>query len=96
MNKIFEQAVTMMNGISAAAGEGYAYAFTWGNDFRCSEINNTFENYKNKTNEFFWRAVFDLSVDEKIILGFRAMDDECRKNNKLNIPIWIWNLLCGC
>ena len=93
MNEIFERAIMIMNELANCAGEGFAYQKSWDPEFRCSEVNRIFVNQKAKLDESFWNKVFNLSVEEKLILGFRAMDNESKKKNKLNIPIWIWNLL---
>jgi len=87
---IFEEAARIMTHILNISGSGVAYSNTWSNEFRCKEIDEAFETEKDGHDEYFWRKVFALSNEEKLILGFRYFDEN---KDKMLIPIWIWNLL---
>ena len=88
-NQIFVDALMIMTRIINCAGEGWAYRKHWNDEFRCQELNDIFEN-KYKKDEEFWKQVFDLPVEQKMLLGFRYFD---KNDTKMLIPIWIWNLL---
>lgn len=85
---IFEKACILMNGVCNLSGECYAFKKFWGENGVCSEIDAYFS--RHKQDEGFWRKVFSLSEKEKLILGFRYYE---QGDSKMNIPIWIWNLL---
>lgn len=88
-NQIFVDTLMIMTRIVNCAGEGWAYRKHWSDEFRCQELNDIFENNYKKDEEF-WKQVFDLPVEQKMLLGFRYFD---KNDTKMLIPIWIWNLL---
>ena len=73
-NQIFVDALMIMTRIVNCAGEGWAYKKHWSDKFRCQELNDIFEN-NYKKDEVFWKQVFDLPVEQKMLLGFRYFDN---------------------
>ena len=87
-DETFEKALRLMSGALAVVGECYAFKNNWSEEYQSKEIHEYFNTHKQS--EEFWKKVFNLPEKEKVILGFRYFEKD---NPKMNIPIWIWNLL---
>lgn len=88
-NIIFEKAVTLMINLCNIAARNYIYKNQIKEESLSKNISNFFENHKNYP-EKFWKEVFALPIEQKLILGFRFSEKD---DLKMNIPLWIWNLL---
>ena len=90
---IFFEAIKIMSFISNIASKGNAFKDYWSNNMRCEDIDKEFDYIKNKepyNKHEFWKKIFSLPDNYKLILGFRKWSED---DKDMCIPIWIWQCL---
>lgn len=55
-------------------------------NFYKTEIQNLFKKIQSETDKEFWDNAFDLSIEDKHLLGFRKYN---KNESKMLIPLWI-------
>lgn len=92
-NDVFSSAINLMRYLSQASAECNAYLSHWGAEYVCKQINERFDNVKKEApynDQQFWKNVFNLPEEQKLILGFMKWDENIKE---MCIPLWIWQCL---
>ena len=76
----FERAIVLMTYLANQSAYPTAY-----NQDANSWVKKPFKDIKKKYDINFWKEVFALTIEQKLLLGFRMLTSE----NDLLIPIWI-------